>query len=99
MNHFHTFENWTDSQSLTNFNDKTDVLSNTIKCDVCKAVIPNDKDYEHPFICDACEDKGWYIDPAGGIHYQNDDDESEDDFEDPVAMYEKIFNEFYDVAY
>lgn len=36
--------------------------------------------------CKSCADAGWWIDPAGGVHYGLDVDD--DDFDDPAKMYE-----------
>lgn len=35
--------------------------------------------------CISCEDSGFWIDPAGGLHF---DDPNSDDFDDPAKMYE-----------
>lgn len=32
------------------------------------------------YICDICENQGWWLDPAGGLHNSNEDD--------PAIMYE-----------
>jgi len=35
-------------------------------------------------LCTSCEEKGYWVDPAGGIHPP----EKEGEFDDPAAMYE-----------
>lgn len=35
-------------------------------------------------VCEKCEEKGWWVDPAGGLHR-----DVEGEFTDPAAMYEK----------
>jgi hypothetical protein len=35
--------------------------------------------------CKTCADGGWWVDPAGGLHF---DDPNSEEFEDPAAMYE-----------
>jgi len=37
-------------------------------------------------VCDSCEDEGYWIDPAGGLHH--DEGTAADEFEDPAKMYE-----------
>lgn len=37
-------------------------------------------------VCNECEEFGFWMDPAGGLHHDNPDDPN--DYEDPAAMYE-----------
>ena len=50
-------------------------------CLSCNKVIPLD---EEANLCKECINKGWWIDPAGGVHPP----EEENDFYDAAAMYE-----------
>jgi hypothetical protein len=54
-----------------------------IRCVVCQELnlvdnvtAENRQDIELYFICDPCEEQGWWFDPAGGIH--NPDEQPED---------------------
>lgn len=67
-------------ESWQNYQDATD------KCLVCGETSNKSS------LCDKCENDGWWIDPAGGVHSPD----LEDDFADPAAMYEKFHTEFYD---
>lgn len=53
------------------------------ECPICRIKIPL-KDFDGG-TCKPCADKGFWIDPAGGVHH---DDLDSDEFEDPARMYE-----------
>ena len=36
-------------------------------------------------VCSACDEKGFWMDPAGGLQF---DEPGSDEFSDPAAMYE-----------
>jgi len=38
-------------------------------------------------VCEKCDEEGFWMDPAGGIHYSDPNGDPED-FEDPAKMYE-----------
>jgi hypothetical protein len=48
--------------------------------DVENGPSPNDLEVYYLDFCQECEDEGWWIDPAGGVHQPGE--------EDPAAMYE-----------
>lgn len=66
-----------------------ELKKSTMKCDICEKV--HEVIY-HPMnewavkngcfilICKDCENEGYWIDPAGGLHHPNEDD--------PAKMYE-----------
>jgi len=47
------------------------------ECPVCGK--PTDSE-----VCNVCEDLGWWVDPTGGTHQDN----PENEFIDPAKMYE-----------
>lgn len=54
-----------------------------VTCSGCNAKV-EEENTSSPFLCNNCEQLGWWIDPAGGVH----EPDNEDDFEDPTSMYE-----------
>lgn len=54
-----------------------------VSCSGCGAKV-EDTSHDDPYLCDSCSLMGWWIDPAGGVHAPDNDD----DFEDPSSMYE-----------
>lgn len=77
MNHLSSYESWQNSPVLKNTHDRTNIFGNTIKCDVCKELfdLPEGEKAYSPYVCDKCEEEGWYIDPAGGLHKDEDGDD------------------------
>jgi hypothetical protein len=53
----------------------------TEPCQICGGILESQSPL--PW-CTSCNNKGWYIDPAGGVHTPSPDDEHYD----PAAMYE-----------
>jgi ribosomal protein L37AE/L43A len=54
----------------------------TYHCPVCNKMT---SDRNGAGVCGACENKRYWIDPAGGRHHNDPDS---DEFEDPAKMYE-----------
>jgi hypothetical protein len=55
---------------------------NTVECPICGRM---HADPDKLTVCTACNDQGWWIDPAGGTHQ---DDSTQEEFIDPAKMYE-----------
>jgi predicted GNAT family acetyltransferase len=69
FNKFQAFE----MKYAKNFNDF--LMEKKSLCEACGTEVNADQN-----LCKSCEEKGWWIDPAGGVHSP--------DEEDPSAMYE-----------
>lgn len=88
------FENWQESERLKDMDNATGVFSSDkdhdLACSGCGNIHVAPKHVQQ-FLCNSCEDAGWWIDPSGGIHQPDD----EEDFEDPAAMYERMYESYY----
>jgi hypothetical protein len=72
MNHLKKFENF---ETLDKPNDLAE-------CSGCHAKM---ECTTYVCLCSNCEELGWWIDPAGGVHSPDSDNS---DFEDPSSGYE-----------
>lgn len=76
-----------------NFNETIAPSEHDLRCSGCNRLFSAPLNVTE-FICTDCENEGWWIDPAGGIH-----EPDNGDFEDPAAMYEKIYEKFYNESW
>ena len=67
-------------------NELIEVVQSFWTCPACRKEI-NVNDERANGICSSCENKGFWVDPAGGVHLSDDDDY------DPASMYEEDTNE------
>jgi len=58
----------------------TEVEKKVHKCENCGTIISKEEKSKNFGLCNFCEEEGFWIDPAGGVHSGDDSD--------PASMYE-----------
>lgn len=84
-----TFKTYNESTSPDPV-DASEEVMHEVKCKGCSRMF-SVSEHNDSYLCDECDSEGFWIDPAGGLHSPDE----EDDLEDPAAMYEKYHDEFY----